>query len=105
MEKRGQEMGFDKETAKSDEEEQPEQIDWPILTPIKMIGDEDYEVLQSDEVRLLNQCYREKFGECFVDFEDSDFYTMRNQRAAEAYRDVLRAAVERDEPTRIVHPS
>ena len=61
----------------------------------------DAEIICSDEVRNLMIQYHERFGERFIRFNYIDFPGNEHQRPAEMYREALRQAVERDEPTHI----
>lgn len=63
---------------------------------------EDMLILRSDEVMGLRAQYAEKFGEEFLCFNYADFPGSDTQIAAEMYREALRKAVARDEPTHIV---
>lgn len=62
---------------------------------------EDIEILGSDEVRLMDCQYAEKFGESFIYFNYTDFPSTKTRSAAEAYRDALREALKKNEPTHI----
>lgn len=62
----------------------------------------DMKILCTDEVCTLKELYEKKFGERFVCFNYADFPGSDTQFAAEMYRDALRKAVARDEPTHIV---
>lgn len=61
----------------------------------------DMEILCTDEVCALKDRYEEKFGERFLCFNYADFPGSDTQFAAEMYRDALRQAVAKEEPTRI----
>lgn len=63
---------------------------------------EDMKILCSDEVMGLRKQYTQKFGEHFLAFNYVDFPSSGTKIAGEVYRDALREAVARDEPTRIV---
>ena len=62
----------------------------------------DARIICSDEVRELEDEYERKFGEFFLAFNYVDFPSKDGKCAAEVYKEALRKAVERDEPTRIV---
>lgn len=50
----------------------------------------------------LHKQYEEKFGERFIAFNYVDFPGIKGgQRPAEMYREALREALKKDEPTRI----
>lgn len=61
----------------------------------------DAEILCSDEVMDMRQAYREKFGEDFIYFNYIDFPGTKTIRPAEQYRETLREALTKDEPTQI----
>ena len=62
----------------------------------------DMKILCSDEVMDMRQKYYEKFGEDFISFNYVDFPGIKGgQRPAEMYREALREALAKEEPTRI----
>lgn len=63
----------------------------------------DAEILCSKEVRAMEKEYHEKFGEWFAYFNYADFQGVHGEAgsAARQYREALREALAKDEPTRI----
>lgn len=62
----------------------------------------DMEILCSNEVRTMEEEYYKKFGEWFIHFNYVDFPGIKGeQRPAEMYREALREALKKDEPTHI----
>ena len=60
---------------------------------------EDMKIIKT--TRHLKEAYFEKFGETFAPFNYVDFIGAEGKLPAQVYKEALKAALERDKPTKI----
>lgn len=63
----------------------------------------DLEILNSEELRILQQQYLDKFQEPFIDFSYDDFQAQGGKCAAQVYKEALEKALQDNKPSTLKH--
>lgn len=61
----------------------------------------DVQILKSDEVHKMEEEYKERFGEYFVQFNYADFQGTKEKPAAQIYKETLEKALREGKPYRV----